>query len=111
MIEVMSVDNMRKSDAATIAGGVPGAELMMRAAQGVYEAVDWKQPVAIVCGSGNNAGDGYALALLLHKAGMDCDIHLLSERFSEDGRYFFFSFDFQLPSIIHSICYRFLTNL
>ena len=89
MIEVMSVDNMRKSDAATIAGGVPGAELMMRAAQGVYEAVDWKPPVAIVCGSGNNAGDGYALALLLYKAGMDCDIHLLSERFSEDGRYYY----------------------
>ncbi len=89
MIEVLSVDNMRKSDAATIAGGVPGAELMMRAAQGVYEAGDWKPPVAIVCGSGNNAGDGYALALLLHEAGIDCDIHLLSERFSEDGRYYY----------------------
>ncbi len=89
MIEVLSVDNMRKSDAATIAGGVPGAELMMRAAQGVYEAGDWKPPVAIVCGSGNNAGDGYALALLLHREGMDCDIFLLSERFSEDGRYYY----------------------
>ena len=89
MIEVLSVDNMRKSDAATISGGVPGAELMMRAAQGVYESADWKPPVAIVCGSGNNAGDGYALALLLHREGMDCDIFLLSERFSEDGRYYY----------------------
>ncbi|MBQ6319500.1 MAG: hypothetical protein IJI23_06965, partial [Lachnospiraceae bacterium] len=58
MIDIFSVDNMRKSDAATIAAGTPGTELMMRAARGVFGAVPWKAPVAIVCGSGNNAGDG-----------------------------------------------------
>lgn len=89
MINILSVDNMRKSDAATIASGTPGRELMMRAAQGVYDAVSWKPPIAIVCGSGNNAGDGYALALLLHDAGIECDIYLLSDRFSEDGRYYY----------------------
>lgn len=89
MIDILSVENMRKSDAATIAAGTPGAELMMRAARGVFEAVDWKPPVAVVCGSGNNAGDGYALALLLHEAGLECDIRLLGDRFSADGRYYY----------------------
>ena len=62
MIPVLSVENMRKSDAAAIAGGVPGRELMRRAAQAIFDSVDWKAPVAILCGGGNNGGDGYALA-------------------------------------------------
>ena len=89
MKDVLSVKNMRESDAATIAGGIPGRELMMRAAKGVFEAVVWKPPVAIVCGSGNNAGDGYALALLLSEAGIDCTVFTTSDRFSEDGKYYY----------------------
>lgn len=89
MIEVLSVENMRKSDAATIASGTPGRELMMRAARGVFGAVRWKAPVAIVCGSGNNAGDGYALVLLLHEAGTDCTLIRSSEKFSDDGQYYY----------------------
>ncbi len=93
MIDVLSVDNMRRSDAATIAAGTPGRELMMRAARGVYDAVmsanGWKEPVAIVCGSGNNAGDGYALALLMHEAGKKCTIFCVYDRFSDDGKYYY----------------------
>ena len=80
---------MRRSDAATIAAGTPGRELMMRAARGVFESVSWKPPVAIVCGSGNNAGDGYALALLLCEAGIECTVFCVYDRFSEDGRYYY----------------------
>lgn len=86
---IMSVEDMRSSDAATIAGGVTGRELMARAGKAIYEAVMWKAPVAIVCGVGNNAGDGYVLAGLLKDAGTDCTLVLLEERFSEDGRYYF----------------------
>ena len=89
VIDVLTVDNMRKSDAATIAAGTPGRELMMRAARGVFESVKWKAPVAIVCGSGNNAGDGYALAFLLHEAGIDCTVFCVYDRFSEDGKYYY----------------------
>ena len=87
MIDILSVDNMRKSDAATIAAGTTGAELMMRAARGVFVAVSWKAPVAIVCGSGNNAGDGYALGLCLNEAGIDCTIVCVYDRYSRDGKY------------------------
>ena len=89
MIDILSVDNMRRSDAATIASGTPGRELMMRAARGVFESVSWKPPVAIVCGSGNNAGDGYVLALLLYEAGIECTVFCVYDRFSEDGRYYY----------------------
>lgn len=89
MIPVLSVENMRGSDAATIAGGIPGKELMRRAAEGIFAAADWVPPVAVVCGSGNNAGDGYALALLLQKNGIDCAVFLLSDKFSADGRYYY----------------------
>ena len=89
MQRILSVENMRKSDAYTIAGGISGTELMMRAGRAVYEAVDWKPPVAVVCGSGNNAGDGYVIAALLHDNGIRCDIIPAGDRFSEDGQYYF----------------------
>ncbi|MBQ7246474.1 MAG: NAD(P)H-hydrate dehydratase [Lachnospiraceae bacterium] len=89
MIRVLSVENMRKSDAAAIAAGTPGRELMGRAAGAVFDAYRWKGPAAIVCGSGNNAGDGYALALLLHEAGIVCTLVRLSEKLSQDGRFFY----------------------
>ena len=88
MIRILSVDNMRRSDAQTIAGGTPGRELMFRAGKGIFDRVDWKPPVAIVCGSGNNAGDGFVIAKLLHDAGIACEIILLSEKTSEDGAYY-----------------------
>ncbi|MBP5728146.1 MAG: NAD(P)H-hydrate epimerase, partial [Clostridia bacterium] len=89
MIRILSVENMRKSDAAAIAAGTPGRDLMFRAGQRIFESVEWKPPVAILCGSGNNAGDGYVIAKLLHDAGIACDLILLSERFSEDGTYYY----------------------
>ena len=88
MIQVLSVENMRKSDAQTIAGGIPGRELMFRAGRGIVGLTDWKPPVAIVCGSGNNAGDGYVCALLLQQAGIPCEVILLSEKTSEDGGFY-----------------------
>ena len=89
MKDILSVENMRKSDAHTIESEIPSKELMMRAAKGVFDSVEWREPVAVVCGSGNNAGDGYALALLLNEASIGCTIFCLSDRFSNDGRYYF----------------------
>ena len=90
MKEILSVENMRKSDAYTIENGVPGTELMKRAGKGVFDAVgEWKAPVAVVCGTGNNAGDGYVIAILLKEAGIDCTVFLTAERFSDDGKFFY----------------------
>lgn len=86
---VVNVKTMRESDAAAIRGGVPSRELMYRAGVGVFQSYPWKGKTAIVCGSGNNAGDGYVLALLLQEASVPCAILLLEERFSEDGLFYY----------------------
>ena len=49
----------------------------------------WREPVAIAAGKGNNAGDGYVVALMLHDRGIPVEIVLLDDKFSEDGRYYF----------------------
>lgn len=88
-MQVLSVENMRKSDAAAIAAGIPSKELMLRAAKGIADAAEWKPPVLIVCGSGNNAGDGYALAAILKEKNTDCSLLLACDRFSDDGLFYF----------------------
>lgn len=88
MLDCISVENMRESDALTIEKYVPSLELMGRAARGVFEACVWQGPVAILCGSGNNGGDGFALACLLREANIPCEIFTLSERKSADSAFY-----------------------
>jgi hydroxyethylthiazole kinase-like uncharacterized protein yjeF len=63
---------MRATDAWAIEErGIP--ELMERAGQGLADAVTAMAPdgpVAVVCGKGNNGGDGYVAARLLREAGL-----------------------------------------
>ena len=87
--EMVSVETMRRSDAYTIAHLVPSQELMYRAGRGIFEAGQWKPPVGIICGKGNNAGDGFVVALLMKKAGIPCELLLTSDTFSEDGKYYY----------------------
>lgn len=89
MTEVTSVAVMRASDAAKIKAGTSGRELMERAGTAIYSACEFSEPVAIVCGTGNNAGDGYVLASLLKKDGVDVTLILAKEDFSEDGKFFY----------------------
>ena len=89
MKPVVSTAVMRSCDAAAIAAGTPARELMRRAGEGIYRSYPWRGPTAIVCGTGNNAGDGYVLALCLRRAGIRCRLLLTEERFSSDGRFYF----------------------
>ena len=84
---ILTVSAMRESDAKTIADGTPGRELMLRAGKAVYAQARWKPPVGILCGSGNNAGDGYVLARLLRENGTACEVIRLSDHCSGDGAY------------------------
>ncbi len=89
MQAVISVDNMRKSDKYTIDNITPSKELMLRAGKAVYSSVNWHGKTAIICGSGNNGGDGYVLALEMAKNGLVCEIILVKNKFSQDGEYYF----------------------
>lgn len=89
MIPITDVQTMRERDAATIADGTAGRELMRRAATGMLNACEWRGRIGILCGSGNNAGDGYALAELLAARGQDVTLFRLGEQLSLDGKYYF----------------------
>ena len=88
MLDCISVGNMRRSDALTIEKYVPGRTLMYRAAMGVCLAAEWRGRITIAVGSGNNGGDGYALAYILKCRGTDSRIVMLSEKQSADGACF-----------------------
>ncbi|HKW14641.1 MAG TPA: NAD(P)H-hydrate epimerase, partial [Candidatus Krumholzibacteria bacterium] len=79
---VLTAEQMQRVDADTIAGGVPGVELMERAGRGVTSVIlrtlaCESGHAAIFVGSGNNGGDGLVVARLLMDAGWTCSIHLL----------------------------------
>lgn len=89
MLNVITVNTMRESDAHTIREYVPSLELMCRAAKGVYQAVDWTgKRIGILTGSGNNGGDGYALACILADRGIESTVFRVSEKFSLDGKHY-----------------------
>jgi ADP-dependent NAD(P)H-hydrate dehydratase / NAD(P)H-hydrate epimerase len=62
--------------------GIPGLELMERAGNGLAALVGERVPagrVVVVCGKGNNGGDGLVVARLLRERGRDVDVLLLGE--------------------------------
>jgi len=75
MLPVVTADEMRKIDGITIKKFVPGIDLMESAGSGVAGAIAarWERRkgahVVVVCGKGNNGGDGFVIARLLKKQG------------------------------------------
>ena len=84
MIKVVDINTMRISDAKKIES-FGSTNLMYEAGKSLYESYDYNGNVAIVCGSGNNAGDGYVLASFLPNA----KVLRITERISEDANYFY----------------------
>lgn len=88
MLECISVENMRNSDRYTIENYASGRELMLRAAKGILNAANWQGKIVIMAGSGNNGGDGFALAWLLKQSGRNCVVYTVSDKMSQDGAYY-----------------------
>jgi hydroxyethylthiazole kinase-like uncharacterized protein yjeF len=84
--EILSLAEMTACDQAAMAAGTPGIDLMQRGGQAVAKAVmgRWPQgPVLVLCGPGNNGGDGFVAAQGLAQAGwpvrvaLTCDLEAL----------------------------------
>ncbi|HSA81968.1 MAG TPA: NAD(P)H-hydrate dehydratase [Geminicoccaceae bacterium] len=81
--EVLTVAQMRSADAAGIAAGIAGIELMENAGAAVTEAITARfvrMPAIVLCGPGNNGGDGFVVARRLAQAGWPARVALLGRR-------------------------------
>ena len=88
MSELLTAAQMRAAEnLATDAGQVTGLELMERAGRGVVEAVfeEWPRLAAsrhkavVLCGPGNNGGDGFVVARLLKEWGWEVEVFLYGD--------------------------------
>jgi len=97
MTELLTAAQMRAIEQAAIASGeVTGLELMERAGRGVVEAIfeEWPELKAgsfravVLCGPGNNGGDGFVVARLLKEWGWAVEVFLYGdpEKMPPDAR-------------------------
>ena len=83
-VEVYSAASVRAMDRHAIErGGIPGYTLMQRAGAAAFDSVKRHWPgatrIVLLCGSGNNAGDGYALARHARAAGLAISVYSLGD--------------------------------
>ncbi len=84
MHRLLSIAQMRDADRATIAGGTPGLALMERAGAAVAararSAFPEAREILVLCGPGNNGGDGFVAVRLLSEEGLHVSVALLGPR-------------------------------
>lgn len=88
MSELLTAAQMRAIEMAAIESGeVTGLELMERAGRGVVEAIfeEWPElretshRAVVLCGPGNNGGDGFVVARLLKEWGWEVEVFLYGD--------------------------------
>jgi len=87
-MEVLTTAEMDRADRLTIAAGTPGFALMLSAGLAVAEAAAdlvAEGPIIVVCGPGNNGGDGFVAAAELAAQGRDVSVILMCDREALQG--------------------------
>ena len=87
---ILTAEQMRAAEAAAIKASTPETELMERAGRALAEAARLyagPRETLILCGPGNNGGDGYAAARHLKQAGYPVRVAALAEPSAEAARW------------------------
>jgi len=87
--KIHTVAEIAAADRAAIAAGVSGVELMERAGAAVADAIVERfslRPVAVLCGPGNNGGDGYVVARVLKERGWPVELRALGAPETPDAK-------------------------
>lgn len=86
---ILAAAEMRAAEDQAIAAGVSVQALMERAGEAVAKAA-WRfaggERILILCGPGNNGGDGFVAARILEKLGLDVRVAALAESTTEAAR-------------------------
>ncbi|NOZ41737.1 MAG: bifunctional ADP-dependent NAD(P)H-hydrate dehydratase/NAD(P)H-hydrate epimerase, partial [Alphaproteobacteria bacterium] len=79
---LLSVEEMARADQLTIRSGIRGVDLMTAAGLAVSRHITQRYPqgkICVLCGPGNNGGDGFVAARFLREAGWDVELALLGK--------------------------------
>jgi hydroxyethylthiazole kinase-like uncharacterized protein yjeF len=90
MRPILTADAMRTAEQAAIDAGISVEQLMERAGAALAEAVyrfAGPMPTLILCGPGNNGGDGYVAARHLAERGVEVRVAALSEPKSDAAKW------------------------
>ena len=90
-MKILTANQIKNCDTATIEKGISSISLMEKAAT---KCCDWMtdyfrnaEKFLIFCGNGNNGGDGFAIARILYEKGFDIEVFINKEnmKFSRDA--------------------------
>lgn len=83
MHELLTPRQVAEADRLTVDAGIPEIDLMENAGQGVFEVLLQEFPeakrVIVVCGTGNNGGDGFVVARKLAETGIAADVFVCGD--------------------------------
>ena len=91
-VAILNVEQMAEADRLAMAAGIAGTQLMQNAGEAVAHEIQRRftlRAVSVLCGPGNNGGDGFVAAATLARSGWPVRLALLGdvETLAHDAQY------------------------
>jgi len=86
---ILTAEEMRAAEQAVFASGIPEYDVMVRAGRAAAEVI-WRagghRDVLVLCGPGNNGGDGYVIARALKEHGVNVRVAAMADPVTESAK-------------------------